>query len=119
MSWNRLIRFVDDNDVEHFGEPEVQDEPEITSLLDKSDLWATIYDGASPVSSLAKGERVHVKALRPLLTPKDVPIIRCIGLNYVKHSNTALPRIELWQTSDLNCSQGGWQDTASVPLTFH
>ncbi|KAK1470139.1 5-carboxymethyl-2-hydroxymuconate isomerase [Colletotrichum cuscutae] len=66
MSWNRLIRFVDDNDVEHFGEPEVQDEPEITSLLEKS-------------------ERVHVKALRPLLTPKDVPIIRCIGLNYVKH----------------------------------
>ncbi|KXH41356.1 5-carboxymethyl-2-hydroxymuconate isomerase [Colletotrichum nymphaeae SA-01] len=85
MSWNRLIRFVDDNDVEHFGEPEVHDETEITSLLDKSDLWATIYDGAGPVASLAKGQRVHVKALRPLLTPKDVPIIRCIGLNYVKH----------------------------------
>lgn len=119
MSWNRLIRFVDDNDVEHFGEPEVQDEPEITSLLDKSDLWATIYDGTSPVSSLAKGERVHVKALRPLLTPKDVPIIRCIGLNYVKHSTTTFPGTKLLQTSDLSPSQGGWQDTASVSLTLH
>ncbi|GJC94774.1 5-carboxymethyl-2-hydroxymuconate isomerase [Colletotrichum higginsianum] len=85
MSWDRLIRFVDDNDVEHFGEPQVQDESEFTALLDKNDLWAVVYDGASPVSPLTKGERVHVKALRPLLTPKDVPIIRCIGLNYVKH----------------------------------
>ncbi|KAK6209865.1 5-carboxymethyl-2-hydroxymuconate isomerase [Colletotrichum tabaci] len=85
MPWDRLIRFVDDNDVEHFGEPQVQDESEFTALLDKNDLWAVIYDGASPVSPLTKGERVHVKALKPLLTPKDVPIIRCIGLNYVKH----------------------------------
>ncbi|KAK1984183.1 hypothetical protein LZ30DRAFT_448055 [Colletotrichum cereale] len=85
MSWNRLIRFVDDNGAEHFGEPQVQDESEFTTLLDKSDLWAVVYDGASPVAPLTKGERVHVKALKPLLTPKDVPIIRCIGLNYVKH----------------------------------
>ncbi|KAJ0159145.1 Fumarylacetoacetate hydrolase domain-containing protein 2 [Colletotrichum tanaceti] len=85
MSWDRLIRFVDDNDVEHFGEPQVQDESEFTALLDKNDLWAVVYDGASPVSPLTKGERVHVKALKPLLTPRDVPIIRCIGLNYVKH----------------------------------
>ncbi|WQF76606.1 Putative fumarylacetoacetase-like protein [Colletotrichum destructivum] len=85
MSWDRLIRFVDDNDVERFGEPQVQDESEFTALLDKNDLWAVVYDGASPVSPLTKGERVHVKGLRPLLTPKDVPIIRCIGLNYVKH----------------------------------
>ncbi|TQN65135.1 Fumarylacetoacetate hydrolase domain-containing protein 2 [Colletotrichum shisoi] len=85
MSWDRLIRFVDDNDVEHFGEPQVQDDSEFTALLDKNDLWAVVYDGASPVSPLTRGERVHVKGLRPLLTPKDVPIIRCIGLNYVKH----------------------------------
>nr|XP_036586894.1 fumarylacetoacetate hydrolase family protein [Colletotrichum truncatum]KAF6797451.1 fumarylacetoacetate hydrolase family protein [Colletotrichum truncatum] len=85
MSWDRLIRFVDDNDVEHFGEPEIQSETELEERLEKNDLWAIAYDGASPVSPLTKGERVHVKALRPLLTPKDVPIIRCIGLNYVKH----------------------------------
>ncbi|OLN83340.1 Fumarylacetoacetate hydrolase domain-containing protein 2-like protein 3 [Colletotrichum chlorophyti] len=85
MSWNRLIRFVDDNDVEHFGEPQVGDESEISTFLDKNDLWAIVFDGASPVSPLIKGERVHVKAVKPLLTPKDVPIIRCIGLNYVKH----------------------------------
>lgn len=86
MSWNRLIRFVDDNDVEHFGEPEIQDETELEALLEKNELWAIVYDGASPVAPLTKGDRVRVKALRPLLAPKDVPIIRCIGLNYVKHS---------------------------------
>ncbi|KAK2017535.1 hypothetical protein LZ32DRAFT_576431 [Colletotrichum eremochloae] len=85
MSWNRLIRFVDDNGAEHFGEPQIQDESELAAILDKGDLWAVIYDGASPVAPLTKGERVHVKEVKPLLTPKDVPIIRCIGLNYVKH----------------------------------
>ncbi|KAF4838804.1 Fumarylacetoacetate hydrolase domain-containing protein 2 [Colletotrichum tropicale] len=85
MSWNRLVRFVDDNDVEHFGEPEIQNETELTGRLEKNELWAVVFDGASPVSTLTKGERVHVKALRPLLAPKDVPIVRCIGLNYVKH----------------------------------
>ncbi|KAF9869296.1 fumarylacetoacetate hydrolase family protein [Colletotrichum karsti] len=85
MSFQRLIRFVDDNDVEHFGEPEIQNETQLTELLEKNELWAVALDGASPVSPLTKGDRVHVKALRPLLAPKDVPIIRCIGLNYVKH----------------------------------
>ncbi|KAK1955646.1 hypothetical protein LY78DRAFT_697619 [Colletotrichum sublineola] len=85
MSWNRLIRFVDDSGAEHFGEPQIQDESEFAALLDKDDLWAVIYDGASPVAPLTKGERVHVKEVKPLLTPKNVPIIRCIGLNYVKH----------------------------------
>ncbi|TEA13703.1 Uncharacterized protein C8034_v004450 [Colletotrichum sidae] len=85
MSWNRLIRFVDDNDVEHFGEPEVTDAADVTELVEQNELWAVVYDGASPVSPLTRGERVRVKALRPLLAPKDVPIIRCIGLNYVKH----------------------------------
>ncbi|KAF6832386.1 fumarylacetoacetate hydrolase family protein [Colletotrichum plurivorum] len=85
MSWNRLIRFVDEKDVEHFGEPEIQDETQLGALLEKNELWAVVHDGASPVAPLTKGDRVRVKALRPLLAPKDVPIIRCIGLNYVKH----------------------------------
>ncbi|GKT47720.1 fumarylacetoacetate hydrolase domain-containing protein 2 [Colletotrichum spaethianum] len=85
MSWNRLIRFVDDNDVEHFGEPQVQDETDLSTLHDRIDLWVVTYDGANPFSPLVKGERMHVKALKPLLRPKDVPIVRCIGLNYVNH----------------------------------
>lgn len=85
-SWNRLIRFVDDNGNETFGDPEVQNDKDFAERLAKNDLWAVEYKGQSPVSQLAKGERIHVKAVRELLRPSDVPTIRCIGLNYIKHS---------------------------------
>ncbi|KAF5009241.1 hypothetical protein FDECE_4534 [Fusarium decemcellulare] len=84
-SWTRLIRFVDDNGNETFGEPIIQDDKEFSDRLAKNDLWAVEYKGQSPVSDLTKGEKVHVKAIRDLLRPADVPIIRCIGLNYIKH----------------------------------
>ncbi|TPX16935.1 uncharacterized protein E0L32_003497 [Thyridium curvatum] len=84
-SWNRLIRFADDNGNETFGEPCISNEGELTSLLEQGQLYAVEYKGASPVSATAKGDKIHVKKLLPILRPADVPIIRCIGLNYIKH----------------------------------
>ncbi|KAH7323194.1 hypothetical protein B0I35DRAFT_459318 [Stachybotrys elegans] len=84
-SWARLIRFVDDNGDETFGEPIVADEKEFAENLANNTLEAVEYKGSSPVSALTKGEKVHVKELRDLLRPSDVPIIRCIGLNYQAH----------------------------------
>ncbi|KAH7254468.1 hypothetical protein MRS44_016851 [Fusarium solani] len=84
-SWTRLIRFVDDNGNETFGEPIIQDDKEFSDRLAKNDLWAVEYKGTSPVAELTKGEKIHVKTVRELLRPSDVPIIRCIGLNYIKH----------------------------------
>lgn len=84
--WSRLIRFVDDNGNETFGDPVVKDDKEFAERLARNDLWAVEYKGESPTSALSKGESVHVKAIRDILRPADVPIIRCIGLNYIKHS---------------------------------
>ncbi|KAH8684018.1 hypothetical protein BGZ61DRAFT_495695 [Ilyonectria robusta] len=83
--WSRLIRFVDDNGNETFGDPVVKDDKEFADRLARNDLWAVEYKGESPTSALSKGESVHVKAIRDILRPADVPIIRCIGLNYIKH----------------------------------
>ena len=85
-TWQRLIRFVDDHGTETFGEPLVNSVSELESKLASNDLYATEYKGQSPVGELKKGEKVHVKSLSSLLRPSDVPIIRCIGLNYTKHS---------------------------------
>ncbi|KAL2128286.1 hypothetical protein VTI74DRAFT_9387 [Chaetomium olivicolor] len=85
MSWSRLIRFVDDAGRETFGEPEVDSAEQVQELLAQGNLYATEFQGASPVGPLTKGSRVHVKHLLDLLKPSDVPIIRCIGLNYIKH----------------------------------
>ncbi|KAM0322185.1 hypothetical protein ACHAQA_009675 [Verticillium albo-atrum] len=84
-SWSRLIRFVDDSGNETFGEPQVTDENDFAARVAANDLWAVEFKGQSPVSSLSKGEKVHVKEVRDILRPADVPIIRCIGLNYIKH----------------------------------
>jgi hypothetical protein len=85
-TWNRLIRFVNDSGNETFGDPEIQNDKDFADRLAKNDLWAIEYKGQSPVSQLTQGERIHVKAVRELLRSSDVPIIRCIGLNYIKHS---------------------------------
>ncbi|KAH8881450.1 hypothetical protein GQ53DRAFT_888132 [Thozetella sp. PMI_491] len=85
MTWTRLIRFADDNGRETFGEPIIENEGQLTELLSKGELYATEYAGASPVAALTKGEKVHVKTLLDILRPSDVPIVRCIGLNYTKH----------------------------------
>ena len=85
-SWSRLIRFADDNGRETFGEPVVSDPSEIAGLLEKGELYAVEYKGQTAVSASEKGEKVHVKAVLDLFKPEDVPIVRCIGLNYKEHS---------------------------------
>ncbi|KEY66391.1 hypothetical protein S7711_05825 [Stachybotrys chartarum IBT 7711] len=84
-SWTRLIRFVDDDGRETFGEPCIKSEQELDERLAQDDLWAFEFKGETPVTAQTKGGKIHVKALRNLLKPSDVPIIRCIGLNYQKH----------------------------------
>ena len=97
MSWTRLIRFADDNGKETFGEPLIENDQQLTELLGKGELYATEYLGSSPVSSLTQGEKVHVKELRDILRPSDVPIIRCIGLNYTKHSENLQSCLDYWR----------------------
>ncbi len=86
MTWSRLIRFIDDAGRETFGEPCIDGDQEFETLLNSNALWAIEMTGQTAVSQMSQGKKVHVKELRPLLQPSDVPIIRCIGLNYIKHS---------------------------------
>jgi hypothetical protein len=91
QNWSRLIRFVDGNGNETFGEPCIESDKELTDRLARDDLWAVQLKGDNPVSSLTRGEKVQVKALREVLRKRDVPIVRCIGLNYIKHSKSKPP----------------------------
>lgn len=91
-SWSRLIRFVDSNGREAFGEPCVANDHELAAKLKANELWAIELQGNGPIGNLTKGDKVAVKALKPVLQQSDVPIIRCIGLNYMKHSMLATSR---------------------------
>ncbi|KAI0891501.1 fumarylacetoacetate hydrolase [Annulohypoxylon nitens] len=85
MLWTRLIRFVDVDGEEHYGDACIETDTELQDKLAAGDLYAFKLEGKNPFDQPTKGERVQVKSLRDILRPEDVPIIRCIGLNYIKH----------------------------------
>lgn len=92
VAWQRLIRFVaTDGRVLH-GEPilpspdfDLGTTTEDTKLQAKIIKGNDLYDvtGATTVTD----ETVTVKSLLGPLTRSNVPILRCIGLNYATHSN--------------------------------
>lgn len=86
MSWSRLIRFIGDDDQVHYGDLWLTAALDLESLLEKGELIATEVSGSSPFEGGPTGKELRVKSLLGPLTPADVPIVRCIGLNYIKHS---------------------------------
>lgn len=87
MTYSRLIRFRDQDSDEWFGEPEIENADDLLKLLHEKSLYATVLNGSNPFDLAShKGERKQVAEILPIIQPKDVPIVRCIGLNYIKHS---------------------------------
>ena len=86
--WDRLIRYVSAKDGKtKYGDPIVSGEnPDIDDLAQKGSLKVKVLEGATPIVAAPTGEEDDVKTLLGPLTPKDVPIVRCTGLNYKTHS---------------------------------
>lgn len=87
-SWDRLVRYISAKDGKiHYGEPIVSDsKPDIDQLAQDGKLEVKVLDGPNPLQAKPTGDQDTVKQLLGPLTPKDVPIIRCVGLNYKTHS---------------------------------
>ncbi|KAF2453198.1 hypothetical protein BDY21DRAFT_388243 [Lineolata rhizophorae] len=90
VAWERLIRFVASDGRTLRGEPVLPSADfDLGRVTEKDGLQAKViagedmYDtsGATTVTD----EVVTVKKLLGPLAQADVPIIRCIGLNYLKH----------------------------------
>lgn len=85
-SWSRLVRFQAADGVEKLGDLLVKDEQDLANKLQNNDLQAVELQGTNLFGPLTRGNAVGVQKLLPVLRKSDVPIIRCIGLNYMKHS---------------------------------
>ena len=91
VAWDRLIRFESADGRILLGDP-ILPSPDFDlgfvteqdQLKAKVIVGDDIYDtsGVTKVSD----EVAVVKRLLGPLAPKDVPILRCVGLNYAKHS---------------------------------
>nr|POE99399.1 hypothetical protein CFP56_52791 [Quercus suber] len=89
--WDRLIRYVSARDGQvRYGEPilpaNASPSPDIDALALSGQLTVTILKGATPFLAEPTGEQDSVATLLGPLTPHDVPIVRCTGLNYKAHS---------------------------------
>ncbi len=81
--WSRLVRFEDDDQLVQYGEPDISADDDILQLLNDRKLYAHSYKGKSIFSlSPSPGPRLRVKALLGLLEQSDVPLLRCIAINY-------------------------------------
>ena len=87
MAWQRLIKFKDSQGQIHYGEPVINDADELTEKLAAYELKAVVLDGSGIANLHPTGDTVEVTELLGPLTPADVPSVKCIGLNYTKHSN--------------------------------
>ena len=88
-AWERLIRFEDVEGRIHYGEP-VLTNADVDIGKDGDGLKAKLIVGSDLYDTSGKtyvsDETVAVKKLLGTLAPQDVPILRCVGLNYQKHS---------------------------------
>jgi hypothetical protein len=93
-AWKRLIRYVSTDGSIKYGEPIVPSDeknPDIDALAQQGGLKVKVLAGDNPLLAKPTGEEDEVKQLLGPLTPKDVPIVRCVGLNYRTHSKFLLP----------------------------
>lgn len=92
-NWQRLIRFQDAKGQTKFGEPIIDGADDLLAHLHNGNLKAKEYHGSNAFDLQATGNELEVSKILPILLPEDVPIIKCIGLNYINHSRSiSLPR---------------------------
>ncbi|EUC42263.1 hypothetical protein COCMIDRAFT_8122 [Bipolaris oryzae ATCC 44560] len=115
-SWKRLIRFRGEDGAEYYGEPQLENTHNLMSKLEAG-LEAEILEGTSPFEVKSTGKFVKVKEILHLLQPKDVPTVRCIGLNYKTHIAEAGRKPPPYPSLFIkaNTSIAGWDETVPIP----
>lgn len=87
VPWKRLVRYVGPDGLVKYGEPILSnDRDDVSNLYKEGILKVHVCDGTDIWSATPTSKAEVVKQLLGPLEVKDVPIIRCIGLNYKSHS---------------------------------
>jgi hypothetical protein len=93
VSWDRLVRYVTkDGQQIRYGQPCLKHDQadQVAQLADQGRLRVLVFEGSDPFSASPSNETEVVGKLLGPLEPRNVPIIRCIGLNYKTHSAASM-----------------------------
>ncbi|KAF2485021.1 hypothetical protein BDY17DRAFT_247386 [Neohortaea acidophila] len=87
IAWDRLVRYVSQDDgQERYGRPVVSSpDDDIAALAKAGSLTVQVCEGIDALSARPTDREDRVQRLLGPLRPEEVPIIRCIGLNYKTH----------------------------------
>lgn len=106
VTWERLVRYLPEGDttnIARYGDPVVESGEDIGLLASRGSLKVKVLQGSNPFDAKATGDVETVGKLLGPLTVDDVPIIRCVGLNYRTHSKPSRTNMvqETTQPTDL------------------
>lgn len=95
LAWARAIRFVSSDGRTLYGDPILPYEDyDLGSLHEGDQIKARVIEGTDLFdesgATRLSSEVVTVSKLLGPLTPTQVPMLRCVGLNYAKHSMSSL-----------------------------
>lgn len=98
LAWERVIRFVSSDDRVLYGEPILRSEDyDLGNLREEDQVQAKVIEGTdlfdTSGTTRLTSEVVTVSRVLGPLTINQVPILRCVGLNYAKHSSFNLSAI--------------------------
>ncbi|KAH7129141.1 hypothetical protein EDB81DRAFT_697246 [Dactylonectria macrodidyma] len=85
MAWSRLVKFFDEDDHLRLGDALVDSAEDLAAQLQAGELTARELVGPDLFSAKPTDRVFRVQRLVGPLGPEDVPMLRCVGLNYAKH----------------------------------
>lgn len=93
LPWKRLIRFIATDGRTLRGEPILPTPTTDLGFITEEDkLQARVIEGEDIYDTTGKtrvtDETVTVRTILGPVTQEEVPILRCVGLNYAKHSKS-------------------------------
>ena len=116
--WNRLVRYRSAKTGQvRYGEPVADLTTDIDQLAADGLLKVQPLEGSNWLSVTPSDEEEDdVKELLGPLTPKDVPVVRCTGLNYRSHSGSQSLLNNIRQT---NTGEQFWSRTGIFQSIRH
>jgi 2-keto-4-pentenoate hydratase/2-oxohepta-3-ene-1,7-dioic acid hydratase in catechol pathway len=86
VEWDRLVRYVSKGDGKvYYGQPILSGGEDVAILAEQGKLSVMVCEGKDALSARPTTRNDEVERLLGPLLPEEVPIIRCIGLNYKTH----------------------------------
>ncbi|OAL05584.1 hypothetical protein IQ06DRAFT_300701 [Phaeosphaeriaceae sp. SRC1lsM3a] len=122
VAWERFVRYVPQglNQAVRYGDAIIEgsEVDHIAEIAEEGRLEVKVLKGDHPLNATPTGQTEKVARLLGPLEPADVPIIRCIGLNYKTHSTLqALLHLEAQKLTNILVLETG-RPLPACPTVF-